>query len=420
MPTQKNSSETALKSRYIIHSNGDVVENGVVVVKGGKIDSVVSGESLKLDTGAKVVDFGNSAILPGFINGHTHLELSDLHGLTVPDKVITSWISQLIRAKMKWKEEEFAVSTKNGIRQSIESGVSTVADITNSWHAFKVLKDSPLRKVVFGEVINLDPGNAKAALDEAMEKVVNVECDNLLKAGLSPHAPYTVSSELYKEFAKVGTVPLTTHIAETKEEVEYLKKGKGAFVDFLNKMKLLSKDWQPPRATPIEYLKEIGILKNKPLLVHCNYLTESDISIISESGSNVVFCPRSHNFFEHKNHPFQKLLNSGVNVALGTDSLASNDSLSILDEMKFLRANIAGITPELIISMATINGAKALGLDNLTGELAAGRYADIAVVRLSEEDGDVYANLFSEGSEPVFTMINGDICFDKYGLAIEK
>ncbi|MEK7241692.1 MAG: amidohydrolase family protein, partial [Planctomycetota bacterium] len=242
--------------------------------------------------------------------------------------------------------------------------------------------------------------------------------DGLGTLGLSPHAPYTACAKLYQGctlFSKGQDLLLSTHICETKEELEFLKEGTGSFAIMLRAYGMLE-DWNPPGLHPLAYLKKIGALARPWLLVHCNYLSEEDIYIIKESGSSVVYCPRSHHFFGHEVHPFLRLLKEGVNVALGTDSLASNQSMSILDEMRFLHENYPGLDPVEIFSMATEGGAKALRLGENIGRLMHGMEADLTVIELSSGEGTVYERMLSPEARVILTMVAGRVCYDRYGL----
>lgn len=406
-----------LKAKYIISSHSEIITDGYLTVNGSNIETVGKSEDLNNNESFNVIDFGNAAIMPGLINAHAHLELTDLYGIKIPDKKLTTWIWHLMRAKMKWKEQEYTNSLQNGIKQSLELGTTTVFDITNSGYAFSVLNGSNIRKVIFNEVIAFDPVHVSTVIESAKEKLTKInESNDLVRLGISPHAPYTVSSELYTacaELAKELKLPLCTHIAETKEEVEFLTKGTGLFTGFMAKLRLLPQDWQAPGETPVKFLAQTGLLKKKPLLIHCNYLTDEEILTIKESDSTVVYCPRSHHFFEHTDHPVKKLLENKINVAIGTDSLASNESLSILDEMKTLN-NINQIPPQTIIKMATENGAAALDMDNMIGKIKPGYCADLSVISLPDQnDSDLYKALLSDKSTNILTMVNGVVCFDK-------
>ncbi|MGR3317412.1 MAG: amidohydrolase family protein [Candidatus Anammoxibacter sp.] len=412
--------EIILKAGYVIPESGKVIGNGVVVINGDKIKQVSTFDSLSQKQKAEAIDFGNAAILPGLVNAHTHLELTNLHGVNALDNKLISWIQQLIRAKMRWKEPEFVSSIENGVQQSLASGTTTVADITNSGYSIGVLCNNPIRKLVFAEAISFDPSKAVSVIETIKEQFHNLNQNDLFRYGISPHAPYTASFELYKECAQISDLPLCTHIAETQEEVAFLTEGKGPFVDFLSRFRMMYDGWKPPGSSPIEYLESSGILKKQPLLVHCNYISDNDVSLIQMAEASVVYCPRSHNFFGHKDHPFEKLIDKGINVAIGTDSLASNDSLSILDEMKFVYNNVPNILPETVVSMGTINGAKALRLGDKIGKLVEDHYADISVIELPEatlstgNGGNVCKGLLGVDSENIFTMVSGVTCYDKY------
>lgn len=407
--------EIILKARYVFSAPDKVIDNGVVVINEDKISTVVAFEELSQKQKSKVVDFANAVILPGLVNAHTHLEFTNLHGLAAADSKLISWIEKLIRAKLKWNKPDYISSTENGIQQSLESGTTTVADITNSGYSIDVLHNSPIRKAVFSEVISFDPSKAISTIETAKENFNDFNQDDLFRYGLSPHAPYTASFELYKECSRINDLLLCTHVAETIEEVNFLTDGKGAFIDLLNRFGMLYDSWEPMGLRPVEYLGKTGILRNRPLLIHCNYISDDEISLIQREGSSVVYCPRSHRYFGHKEHPFKKLLDKKVNVAIGTDSLASNNSLSVLDEMKFIYDNVPDIDPKTIVSMGTTNGAIALRLGDKIGRLVKGSYADISIIALpANHNGDVYNGLLSDDSENIFTTVSGTICYDKY------
>ena len=179
-------------------------------------------------------------------------------------------------------------------------------------------------------------------------------------------------------------------------------------------------DWKPPGLKPVNYMKNIGFLENGCILVHCNYLKGEEVDNIEKSNSTIVFCPRSHKYFRHKDHPFYKLGNRDINIALGTDSLASNDSLSILDEMKYIYTQHKTAKPQDILYMGTIAGAIALRLNNKIGKLEEGYDADIAVIDFKNKMvTNIYDGLFSQDSECVLTVVSGTVCYDKHGVSKE-
>lgn len=406
---------TIVKAKYLIPNPERCIENGAVAIKGPKIHRVGTFDDIRMLTGIdKIIDLGNAVILPGLINIHTHLDLTNLHGRIKPTSNFTHWVFQLVGARIRWNAADYTSSTEKGIRFCIEAGTTTVADIANTEYSFSALKKSPLRKIVYKEVIALNPDHARDVLTKIQAELSVYESDDLFHTGLSPHAPYSVSKELYQavaQFASQTGIPVCTHIAETQDEIEFLTKGAGNFPGFLRQLRAMPDNWQPSGLTPIQYLKGTGMLDNHPLLIHCNYVTDEEISAIKSAGASVAFCPRSHQFFGHAQHPVHRLLSAGVNVGLGTDSLASNDTLSILDEMKFLFLHYA-ISPETILSMATVNGAKALGLESHVGQIRENFEADLCGIRLPDfHSKDIYHQIFSAASKNIFTMISGVVCY---------
>ncbi len=410
-----------LRSKYLLKDPNNVIDNGAVLIDdSGKIK--FAGQFKEIDdvNSCRTIDLGNSAIIPGFVNAHTHLELTHLHKCIKSNGNFTSWIRQLVDKKNDWIENEYALSVRDGIKSSLKSGTTTVVDITRNGIALTELLTSRIRKSIFFEIINFNPDTAEDSINDFKELITGINHDDLLSIGIFPHAPYTVSGRLYKgckEVSEEFDIGIATHIAETKEEVEFLTRGTGHFVSLLNDFNML-KSWKHPGLSPINYLKNIGFLENGCILIHCNYITEEEINLIEKTKSNVVFCPRSHEYFLHDDHPFSILQNRDINIALGTDSLASNDTLSILDEMKFIRKHYRDLKPQDIFYMGTIAGAVALKMDDRIGRLYPGYYADIAVIEFNDTGiRNIYDGIYSQNSECILTMVSGDICYDKNELA---
>ncbi len=406
-----------LRSKYLLKDPETEIENGAVLIsEDGNIEYAGPFTGINNYDSFQVIDLGNAVIAPGFVNTHTHLELTHLHNCINYNGIFTDWIRQLVNIKQNWSEENYRLSIADGIMRSIESGTTTVVDITRNGLALDVLIKSNIRKALFFEIIDFNTNNASNTIDNFKNQVGNILPNDLLKIGIFPHAPYTVSEKLYKHCKSVSIeldINIATHISETEDEVEFLSRGTGNFVSLLHDFDMLN-NWKPPGQRPIYYLKNIGILEKGCILIHCNFLTDNEIDLIEKSESSVVFCPRSHRYFQHGNHPFLKLKERKLNIALGTDSLASNDTLSILDEMKFLSKHYNDVRPQEIFYMGTIAGAKALGMDDKIGRLEPGYYADIAVVEFDENcKGNIYNGIFSNSSVCTLTIVSGKICYDK-------
>jgi len=410
-----------LKSKYLLKDPDNVIDNGALLIDdGGKIKFAGLFSDIENAGSYKIIDLGNYAIVPGLINAHTHLELTNLHKSLNGNGNFTDWIRDLVAIKKDWTENEYALSIRDGIENSLKSGTTTVVDITRNGIALNELLASNIRKLLFFEIINFDPDTAEDTIKNFKELISGISTDDLLSIGIFPHAPYTVSDKLYRECRNVSDeldIRIATHIAETEDEVEFLTSGAGHFATLLNDFKMLNR-WKHPGLSPVNYLNKIGFLNNECILIHCNYLTEDEIGTIEKSKSNVVFCPGSHEFFRHKEHPFSSLKDRGINIALGTDSLASNDTLSILDEMKFMRGSYPDIEPNYIFSMGTIAGAVALQMEDCIGQLHPGYYADVAVIDFQDTDiSNIYDGIFSKDSECVLTIVAGEICYDKFEIS---
>jgi cytosine/adenosine deaminase-related metal-dependent hydrolase len=412
-----------LRTKYVLPDSDELIENGAVLIAEDTIIDIDSYSSINYGRLEKVYDFGEAVILPGFVNAHTHLELTNIHGQIKRTENLADWLMQLMKIR-DWNERIVEQATSAGIAMSLAGGASTVADITNSGWSVGTLKRSSIRKLVFYEAIGFEQrllyrviANLSANLDAAQPEA-------LLTFGISPHAPYSASADLYRKCRDIALsrgLLMCTHLAESQSEHEFLMSGTGAFRDLLKKLGIAVDDWHPPRQTPVEYMRSLGVLDCSPLLAHCNYLKESDIQLLQASNASVVFCPRSHDYFYHRNHPYENLIKAGVNVALGTDSLASNDSLSMLDELKFLLQSQNSTPPETLFSMATINGAKALRLYGQIGVLRPGWQADIIAVQIPPIAGStthgtilkrkVIEKVLGDESQNIFTMVAGKICY---------
>ena len=404
-----------VRSKYLIDSTGRAIEEVEVAIEGGRIVSVRRRSSDETPPESEVIDLGHAAILPGLINAHAHLELTHAHTLVEPQPRFTDWIREVVRATSSWSEDSFNESLRDGLKLSAESGTTSIGDIGRGAIDISAYSESGMRVRLFQEVIGFDPSAAEGIINSLKQSIDRIPSSGPFSAGICPHTPYTVSDYLLKQCARVARereLPLCIHLAETMAELEFLGQGEGEILDFRQEFGMWS-EWKPPRASPVRYLHHLGFFERPTTLIHCNYVREDDFDIIGMSGSSVVFCPRSHDYFLHRNHPFLKMLGHGINVALGTDSLISSPSLSILDEMKFLRECFADIDSAVLLRMATTNGAKALGLPVGVGRLAPGSPADMIGVALPEAGpaGDPLDAVLSAGSKVVFSMAAGEILY---------
>ncbi len=406
--------ELILKADYILPMIIPPIKNGLIYVKNGII--VQCDEASKIPCIDKnMVELKNVCLLPGFVNTHTHLELTNLKDKISYKGSFVRWIRDIIEVKKTWNEKNYIDSLKSSIKQLITSGTTTVVDITTRGLSPQILLDSNLRCRIYKEIIGFKSELISQTIAGLNEYLSKLHTTNLIDFGLALHAPYSVHPQLFikvANLAKTYSLPVSIHIAESKEELELLMKGSGEFVSLLKELGIWDKDWIKPKLTPIKYLNSLGILNSNMIGVHLNYLTDEEIEILKEKRVGVVHCPKSHKFFQREDFPIQKLIDKGIIIALGTDSLASNDSLCMLEEMKELKRRY-NLAPDVILKLATLNGAKVLGLDDKIGSLQPGKKADIIGIKLPEEfiefNHNLYDFIIKEAKDIVFTMVDGRI-----------
>jgi aminodeoxyfutalosine deaminase len=413
---------TVHTAKYVLSEAGLLLRNAAVHVSDpGRITRVEPWHSPPPNLESRVIDWGSAIILPGLVNAHTHLELTRMRRPAHGCASFTSWLALLVKERENWTREDYLESTRMGARLSLASGTTLLGDISASGVSWEALKTAPLRKVIFEEAVSLQPAKAgaiAAALEQRLEHVVP---DAFLTAGASPHAPYSVSAELFIALARLAQrrgLHLATHVAETKQELEFLRDGHGEIRKFLTGLGSFPESWLPPRCTPVLYLEGLGVLDRPALLIHCNYLDQDSMARILSRSCSVVYCPRSHAYFGHEPHPVRQLLDMGINVALGTDSMASNDSLSVLEEMRYLYQNRKDLKCDEIIRMATLNGAVALDFGGVIGRLRRGYWADMTVLSLPDSMGDrnVMAQILEGAGECQATIVQGEIVWtDAHG-----
>ncbi len=406
-------------AKYVLAEAGMLLRNAAVHISDpGRISRLEPWQGPPRNFETEVIDWESAIILPGLVNAHTHLELTRLGGQVQRSSSFTAWLATLMNARRSLAKEEYLDSVTRGARMCAASGTTLIGDISASGWSWEALKPQKLRKVVFEEVTAFLPEKANEAMAALTTRLDRVQPDCYLSSSLSPHAPYSVSPALLRavaELARQRNVRPAIHVAETKQELELLTKGTGEFRNFLSGFGVLPAAWLPPGLAPVPYLEELGVLEHPALLIHGNYLDEDSRSRILSRNCSVVYCPRSHAFFCHDPHPARQLLDMGINVALGTDSLASNDSLSVIDEMRFLFRNRKDLKCDEIIRMATLNGAVALDFGGVLGRLRRGYWADMTVLRLPENIGDrnVEAQILEGAGECVATVVQGQVVWTK-------
>ena len=412
-----------LTANYVLPISGPPVRAGAVAIDGSEIVAVGTLSDIALQfPGGEVEDFGDAAILPGFVNCHSHLELTAMRGsLDDVEHDFRSWLLKVQDLRSTMTDADIEAAAIAGAREGAAAGVTCFGDIGRNGSAgLNALKTAGLRGILFQETA-FSPDNRTSDEDfaklGATFEALRQEETALVQVGLSPHSTYTVSSRLFEliaQYAILNRIPLSIHTAEARDEMALLTKGEGFFTEVYEKFGV---EWHSPFCTPVEYLERLGVLAAQPLLAHCVKVSESDLSKISGNGAKIAHCPKSNAKFGHGYAPFESFLNAGVAVGLGSDSVASNNVCDMLEEARFASLSARNregssrfITAQEMLEVATLGGARALGLDHMIGTLEPGKQADIAVVSLSNNAqqpiNDIHAALvFSSNARDVVTTI---------------
>ena len=414
-----------IRARVVVTMDGPPIENGAVVVADDRIVDVGTfSEVAKGYSGKKTLDLGEQALLPGLINAHCHLDYTCLRGNIPRRQSFTDWIRTINAEKAKLSPNDYARSINDGFAEARQFGTTTIANLT----AFPELVsqiEPPIRTWWFPELIDVrDPDRARETVDRAVEEVKSRNY-----WGLAPHALYTASANLYRrceEISRQKNILLTTHLAESREEAEMFRNGRGPLYEFL---KGIGRDMADcGKSTPIGRFTEIlgrggspnrsepdwrsrAIEANHPyLLVHLNDVGSNDFDLLKKLASSfsVVHCPRSHEYFQHSPFQFQKLDGAGLNICLGTDSLASNDDLSLFAEMRAFQKKFSDVPPAQILEMTTVNPARGLGQETVLGKIRDGFVADLIALPI-ERWTSIFEQIISFDEEVSWSMVGGQI-----------
>jgi 5-methylthioadenosine/S-adenosylhomocysteine deaminase len=393
---------------------GDPIRDGAVAVaEDGTIAAVGARDELGSDA-----HYAESVILPGFVNAHTHLEYEVYAGFGDGLR-FADWIGLHVRRKAGIGLDEMEASARLGALACLRSGITAVGDCSFSGAAATACADLGLRGTIYLEVF----GVGETAIEERFEPM-RERLDSLpdtVRVGISPHAPYTCTVDLYRACAALG-LPVATHLAESDDETEFLRTGGGGWQSFSDML-------VPPLGTTgIRALAEAGVLDSNVVAAHCVTVDEEEIALLAEHDVAVAHCPRSNGILGCGVAPVAALREAGVRVCIATDSPASTPSFDMFDEM---RAAIVGARaregrPEALsaadaLELATLGGARALGLDGEVGSLVPGKQADLTVLSLADtsfipwEDPVTGSVLGGSPERVVATLVSGQLRYEKGG-----
>ncbi len=404
-----------LRARIVLPMTAPTIEDGAVALDGGQVRAVGRWRDLRRTHSGEAMDLGDRLLMPGLVNAHCHLDYSDMAGMLSPPRSFPDWIKGLVALKAGWGYSEYAQSWINGARMLEQAGVTTVADIEAVPELLpETWTTTPLRVVSFLELLNVRSWHSARALAREAESRLSALPGHEGRVGLSPHAPYTTSPELLQQAAEVARRrrwPLSSHVSESREEFDMFTRRQGQLHDWL----ALQRDvTMCGAASPVRFLARLGILGPNFLAAHVNYLAEGDAALLAEQGVSVVHCPESHRFFGHQRFPLQELAAAGVNLCLGTDSLASTSlarrqpaRLCLFSEMRVLAGNEPELSAEAIMRMATVNGARALGKAGLVGELTPGAAADLIALPFRATTAEAFEAVLHHSGPVDASLIQG-------------
>lgn len=390
---------------------------GALAVADGRIVDAGPLDRLRSEYSAPVREFPGCVIMPGLVNAHTHLELTHFpswrvrKGIDYSPRTYVDWVIQVIKIRRSLTREELEHSVREGLRMSLECGTTAIGEILSDRTLIPLYLGADISGRLFYEAIGQDPERCAHLLAEIDDSLSAFPAGSL-RPGVSPHASHTLSPLFMQEItalARTRSVPIAIHLAESREEVSFLHDSSGKIAELLYPFA----GWDaylpaPRRTTPTAYLDSLGVLGDSTAVVHCVHVVPADAELLKKRGVTAILCPRSNDRLVVGKAPAALLKKAGITLALGTDSLASNDSLSMWDEMRFLRKEFPSVfSPDEVLAMATINAARALALDGETGSLEKGKRADFLVVKTGASAPDLAEALIEEGGRVEEVFVGG-------------
>lgn len=415
------------RAAWVLPVAAPAIRDGELLVDAeGRIAAVGPRGALDLPEGAEAVELGEAALLPGLVNVHAHPELALFRG-ALEELRFRDWILRLVGAKRAaLRDADYDVAARWTMVESLRAGVTTLGATEMSGAAVGALREAGMRGVVYREVFGPDPRQAEDSMRElrAAVEALRREESERVRVGVSPHAPYTVSDRLFTaaaEYALSEGLPLAVHAAESLVEEELVARGEGDFAPGLRARGIET----PARGrSTVELLDRLGVLRARPLLIHCVRLDGDDVRRMADAGCAVAHCPVANARLGHGAAPYPALRDAGVRVGLGTDSVGSNNRLDLLEEARFAsllhRAQHRShdiLPAEELLRLCTLEGARALGLEGRIGTLEPGKDADLCAVSLAAPHArpvhDPVSALFhaARGADVVLTAVRGEVLY---------
>lgn len=380
-----------VRARWIVCGPEHVLEGASLVVRAGRVERVVRGPVRVAR--AREVDFGDAIVAAGMVNAHAHLELGALAGRTPRGSDFAAWVRTVIALRAKSSPSELVAAARTGASRALATGTTCVLDVDTTSAAARALVRHPIRSVVLREVLDAhDSTRTQAALDRVRRPL---RAAGRRREGLSPHAPFTVSPELLAGAAAIvraRSLPVQMHWSETEAEVRWMTSGTGPLASLLG---------ASPRCSALDLLEAAGLLGPHLSLVHGNRPARGEARRLAGRGVTLVHCPGSHAWFERERWDWRGFARAGVEVALGTDSLASNEDLDLRRELRLAARSQSWLSPAALWRAATVAGAVAAGASGDLGRLEAGFSADFLVLAVRARSARAALEELCMGESPV-------------------
>ncbi len=427
-------------AKYVIPITSSYIEDGAVLVRDDKIvDLGLASDLIAKYPDEEVRDMGLSALMPGFVDLHTHLSYTALRGM-FGDLPYADWKREVLYSEPFFEEQDWIDSARLGALEAIASGITTVADITSSGSPFVAAEEMGLRARIYLEVLTTQRKHARTVVQEgaqAIERLRSKTSSGLIDFGIAPGPVYACHPDVFREIASFATeneLPVAMHLAGSQEETDFIRYGSSPFGVHVSehehgKLSKAFPPWLPVGTSPVKYVSNWDILDVPQILcIHCVHVNDEDVSILKQKNVAIGYCPRINAKLAMGSAPLDKFISAGLTVGLGTDSPAAVDTTDMIDEMRIGLMITRATSTELrmhassarTLRMATIDSAKALGLDDKVGSLEPGKQADIIAIDLHNSHQNPTTDpesavIYTANQDNVkMTMVAGRILYDDF------
>lgn len=422
-----------ITARWVLPVSCDPIKDGAVVIEGDRIKDVgTAGEMKKRYRDDDIKELGMAIVMPGLVDVYTHLEYSVFRGL-YDDLAYVPWLMKVNELTKRLKGQDFYISVELGAMEAIRSGITCVGDVVATQEGLEALLKSQMRSVAFQEAVGMDDSKLEesfAALRARVSKWQGLAEGSNTRIGIAPHSVFAVSPRFFNkiaDYAKEEDLMTCIRLAESQEELNFIEYGSSALAnEYRDSMGWTDILWQPLGVTPIKYLESWGVFEGKVLAAHCIYVNKEDIEILKKNNVSVAYCPRTNAKLGTGVAPLTKYFSEGINVGLGTDNLASSNNMDFYSEMRIglllqrgMARSVENLSAKTFVHMATMGGARCLGLDSEIGSLEPGKKADIIAIDASHSHQmpmtDPFSNIvYTLNQEDVeLTIINGETVYEK-------